>query len=63
MFIGSAREYVYRLFSFHCGRTKKPYWINKTPGLLRYLCRFQSSFPSRGLSTSFGMEGTSPVPT
>ena len=24
---------------------------------------FQSSFPSRGLSTSFGMEGTSPVPT
>ena len=40
-----AREYVYRLFSFHCGRTKKPYWINKTPGLLRYLCRIPKLFP------------------
>jgi hypothetical protein len=41
-----AREYVYRLFSAHCGRTNKPHWINKTPGLLRHVCRIPKLFPS-----------------
>jgi hypothetical protein len=33
----SAREYIYRLFAIHCARMNKPFWINKTPGLLTYL--------------------------
>lgn len=33
----SARKYVDALFGIHCARMKKPYWINKTPGLLTYL--------------------------
>jgi Sulfotransferase family len=41
-----AREYLNRLFSFHCGRTEKPYWINKTPGLLRHVCRIPKLFPN-----------------
>lgn len=36
-FCVSAKEYVDRLFAIHCSRMKKPYWINKTPGLLTYL--------------------------
>jgi hypothetical protein len=33
----SAREFVNRLFAIHCRRMNKPYWINKTPGLLNHL--------------------------
>jgi hypothetical protein len=42
----SARRYVETLFSIHCARMNKPYWINKTPGLLTYLHCLPKLFPS-----------------
>jgi hypothetical protein len=33
----SAQELVDRLFAIHCERVNKPYWIDKTPGLLNHL--------------------------
>ena len=41
----SARGYVDRLFSIHCARMNKPYWVNKTPGLLTYLDRLPLLYP------------------
>ncbi|MGH7930973.1 MAG: sulfotransferase family protein, partial [Candidatus Binatia bacterium] len=42
----SAREYVGRLFAIHCSRMNKPFWINKTPGLIRYLDLLPALFPN-----------------
>jgi hypothetical protein len=42
----SAREYVERLFAIHCARMNKPFWINKTPGLLTYLEFLSKLFPN-----------------
>lgn len=42
----SAREYLDRLFAIHCARMKKPFWINKTPGLLTYLDRLPNLYPN-----------------
>jgi len=42
----SAREFIDRIFSIHCARMNKPYWINKTPNLLSYLDRLPKLYPS-----------------
>ena len=42
---GSARHYIDTLFSIHCAQMTKPYWINKTPGLLTYLHYLPKLFP------------------
>jgi hypothetical protein len=41
----SAREFVDRLFAIHCERMNKPYWINKTPGLLNHLDGLARLYP------------------
>ena len=41
----SAREYVEKLFAIHCSRMNKPFWINKTPGLITYLDLLPKLFP------------------
>ena len=41
----SAREFVDRLFAIHCQRMNKPYWINKTPGLLNHLDGLARLYP------------------
>ncbi|MDH3443491.1 MAG: sulfotransferase [Deltaproteobacteria bacterium] len=40
-----ARHYVDTLFSIQCAKMNKPYWINKTPGLLTYLHYLPKLFP------------------
>jgi hypothetical protein len=41
----SAREFVDRLFAVHCQRMNKPYWINKTPGLLNHVDGLARLYP------------------
>ncbi|MGH7826963.1 MAG: sulfotransferase family protein [Candidatus Binatia bacterium] len=41
----SAKEFVDRLFAIHCERMNKPYWINKTPGLLNHLQGLSRLYP------------------
>jgi hypothetical protein len=41
----TAREYVDKLFAIHCARMNKPYWVNKTPGLLAYLELLHKLYP------------------
>lgn len=41
----SAREYIDNLFGIHCARMNKPYWVNKTPGLLAYLEPLHRLYP------------------
>jgi hypothetical protein len=40
-----ARELVSNLFSRHCARMDKAYWVNKTPGLLTELRHLPKLFP------------------
>ena len=42
----SARHYTERLFSIHCARLNKPFWVNKTPALLNYADRLPKLYPS-----------------
>jgi hypothetical protein len=41
----TAREYIDSLFAIHCARMNKPYWVNKTPGLLAYLEPLHRLYP------------------
>jgi hypothetical protein len=41
----SAKEFVDRLFAIHCEQMNKPYWINKTPGLLNHLEGLSRIYP------------------
>ena len=41
----SAKEFVDRLFAIHCERLNKPYWIDKTPGLLNHLGGLSKIYP------------------
>jgi sulfotransferase family protein len=42
---GSARNFVDHLFAIHCQRLSKPYWINKTPGLLNHIDGLARLYP------------------
>jgi hypothetical protein len=41
-----AGEYVHRLFAIHCSKMNRPYWVNKTPGLLKYNHALSKLFPN-----------------
>lgn len=43
---GLARQYLNRLFSMHCERHNKPFWLNKTPRLLLCLNSLSKLYPT-----------------
>lgn len=40
-----ARRYIDRLFAIHCSRMNRPYWVNKTPSLVRRLDLLRKMYP------------------
>ena len=39
------RRYIDRLFAIHCARMKRPFWVNKTPSLVRCLDLLRKMYP------------------
>jgi hypothetical protein len=43
------RRYLDRLFAVHCARMNRPYWVNKTPSLVRCLDLLHRMYPECGM--------------
>jgi len=41
----AARSYIDRLFAIHCARMSRPFWVNKTPSLVRCLESLRRMYP------------------
>jgi Sulfotransferase family len=39
------RRYIDRLFAIHCARMNRPFWVNKTPSLVRRLDLLRKMYP------------------
>ena len=46
---GIGRSYMDRLFGIHCERMNRPYWVNKTPSLVRSLESLHKMYPEAAL--------------
>ena len=44
-----ARRYIDRLFAIHCRRMNRPFWVNKTPSLVRCLDLLHKMYPESAL--------------
>jgi len=45
----AGRSYIDRLFGIHCARMNRPYWVNKTPSLVRSLESLHKMYPETAL--------------
>jgi Sulfotransferase family len=43
------RRYLDRLFAIHCSRMNRPFWVNKTPSLVRCLDLLHRMYPECGM--------------
>jgi len=45
----AGRSYIDRLFGLHCSRMNRPYWVSKTPSLVRSLGPLHKMYPEAAL--------------